>query len=320
MNTLDNHHDLPGSLSNNNMINLAFSTNAFKRYSLEDSIREIAKLGYNGVEILCDIPHAYPPLFKEDQIRSLKRTLVPSNMEISNLNAFTLFAIEDTYHPSWIDDNRREMRIQHTIECIRLGKKIGAKHLSTEPGGPVTLSSSSSSPSSSSSSSSSSESSSLSPQKYQSFDMGHLEEIFLDGLARVAKTAEEEEIKVLIEPEPGLLIENSRQFKKLMAKVVNPKYFRLNFDIGHFYCVNEDPAKVVLELSDYIEHFHLADIAHSRIHNHLIPGRGSIDFRSVFDAIDDIGYRGFVTVELYPYQDNPIDAAKEAYDYLCKIT
>jgi len=136
---------------------------------------------------------------------------------------------------------------------------------------------------------------------------------------RVEKIAEQEEIKVLIEPEPGLLVENSRQFKSLIRKIVNPRYIRLNFDIGHFYCVKEDPAELVYELSEYIEHFHLADIAHTRIHNHLIPGRGSIDFRPVFDAMDDIGYRGFVTVELYPYQDNPANAAKEAYKYLCNI-
>jgi sugar phosphate isomerase/epimerase len=296
------------------MINLAFSTNAFKRYSLEDSIREIAKLGYRGVEILCDIPHAYPPDFKEDQIRSLKKTLTCYNTEISNLNAFTLFAIGDTYQPSWIDHSRREMRIHHTIECIRLAKRIGAKHLSTEPGGPVTMPLASQSQSQSPPSRASS-----SQQKQQFQDIDHLEEMFLDGLTKVAKIAEEEDIKVLIEPEPGLLIENSIQFKKLMTKIISPQHIRLNFDIGHFYCVNEDPAKVVLDLSDYIEHFHLADIAHTRVHNHLIPGRGSIDFRSVFDAMDDIGYRGFVTVELYPYQDNPIDAAKEAYDYLCKI-
>lgn len=286
------------------MIKLAFSTNAFKRYSLEDSIREIAKVGYSGVEILCDIPHAYAPSFKDDQVRSLKKTLALSNMQISNLNAFTLYAIGDTYHPSWIDDSR-EMRIEHTIECIRLAKRIGAKHLSTEPGGPVvapTLPSSSQQ---------------QEQQQYQ--DISRFEKIFLDGLTRVTKMAEEEDIKVLIEPEPGLLIENSRQFKNFVTKINNSKYIRLNFDIGHFYCVNEDPAKVVYELSDYIEHFHLADIAHTRIHNHLIPGKGSIDFRSVFDAMDDIGYRGFVTVELYPYQDNPIYAAKEAYSYLCSI-
>ncbi len=285
------------------MIKLAFSTNAFKRYSLEDSIREIAKVGYSGVEILCDIPHAYAPSFKDDQVRSLKKTLALSNMQISNLNAFTLYAIGDTYHPSWIEDSR-EMRIEHTIECIRLAKRIGAKHLSTEPGGPVVAPPLPSS-------------SQQQQQQYQ--DISRLEKMFLDGLTRVARMAEEEDIKVLIEPEPGLLIENSRQFKNFVTKINNSKYIRLNFDISHFYCVNEDPAKVVYELSDYIEHFHLADIAHTRIHNHLIPGKGSIDFRSVFDAMDDIGYRGFVTVELYPYQDNPIYAAKEAYSYLCSI-
>ena len=282
------------------MINLAFSTNAFKRYSLEDSIREIAKIGYSGVEILCDIPHAYAATFKDDQVRSLKKTLALSNMQISNLNAFTLYAIGDTYHPSWIEDSR-ERRIQHTIECIMLAKKMGAKHLSTEPGGPVTPSPTTTPP----------------PQQPQ--DTSLFEKMFLDGVIRVAKIAEEEDIKLLIEPEPGLLIENSTQFKKFMTNFINFKHIRLNFDIGHFYCVNEDPAKLVYELSEYIEHFHLADIAHTRIHNHLIPGKGSIDFRRVFDAINDIGYRGFVTVELYPYQDNPVQAAKEAYSYLCSI-
>jgi len=197
------------------MTKLAFSTNAFKRYSLEDSIREIAKVGYSGVEILCDVPHAYAPTFTDDQIKSLKKTLASYNMQISNLNAFTLYAVGDTYHPSWIEDSR-EMRIEHTIGCITLAKKIGAKHLSTEPGGPVP----SSSPH-------------LSQQQYQ--DTSRLEKIFLDGITRVAKTAEEEDIKVLIEPEPGLLIENSRQFKNFITKIINSRYIRLNFDIGHFY-------------------------------------------------------------------------------------
>jgi sugar phosphate isomerase/epimerase len=271
---------------------LAFSTNAFKRYPLEDSIQEIAKIGYGGVEILCDVPHAYPPLFGDHQARSLKSTLALCNMQISNLNAFTLYAIGDVYHPSWIENDRhaREARVQHTINCIRLAKKVGAKHLSTEPGGPASPSS----------------------------DPRQLERIFSAGLTTAARVAEEEGVQVLVEPEPGLLIENSHQFKRFI-KNNSSDYIRLNFDIGHFYCVNEDPAKLVYELSDYIGHFHLADIASSRVHNHLIPGRGSIDFRPVFDAMDDIGYDGFVTVELYPYQENPVQAAKEAYDHLCSI-
>jgi len=269
---------------------LAFSTNAFKRYSLEDSIREIANIGYKGIEILCDLPHAYPPFFGEKHIQSLKSILSSCNVEISNLNAFTLYAIGDVYHPSWIDDGK-ETRIQHTIECIKLAKKIGASHLSTEPGGPIS----------------------------PSANTNQLEKIFLDGLTKATIVAEREDIRLLIEPEPFLLIENSRQLKNFM-KNVHSEYVRLNFDIGHFFCVNEDPANLVYELADYIEHFHLCDIASDRVHNHLIPGKGSIDFRSVFEAMDDIGYCGFVTVELYPYQDNPVQAAKEAYNYLCSIT
>ncbi|HKZ62573.1 MAG TPA: sugar phosphate isomerase/epimerase [Nitrososphaera sp.] len=268
---------------------LAFSTNAFKRYALEESIRQIAKIGYRGVEILCDVPHAYPPTFDDEMIKSVKRTVASCELQVSNLNAFTLYAIGDLYHPSWIEDQEglREKRIEHTINCIRLARKIGAKSLSTEPGGPMSAST----------------------------NPSDLEKIFSIGLAKVAKVAEEEDVLVLVEPEPGLLLENSRQFKRFM-KNISSNHVGLNFDIGHFYCVNENPAKLVYELSDYIRHFHLADIASDRVHNHLIPGKGSIDFRSVFDAMDDIGYNAFVTVELYPYQENPVEAAKEAYNYL----
>jgi sugar phosphate isomerase/epimerase len=99
-------------------------------------------------------------------------------------------------------------------------------------------------------------------------------------------------------------------------KIICSDYIKLNFDIGHFYCVKEDPSTTILKLIDYIEHFHLSDIADNRVHYHLIPGIGSIDFEQVFDTIKKIGYKGFVTVELYPYQDNPIYVAKQAYNYL----
>jgi sugar phosphate isomerase/epimerase len=48
----------------------------------------------------------------------------------------------------------------------------------------------------------------------------------------------------------------------------------------------------------------------------LLPGLGTIDFQSVFNAIKDIGYNGYVTVELYPYKENPLEAATTTYKYL----
>jgi len=272
---------------------LAFSTNAFKKYSLHDSIKKISTIGYEGVEILADVPHAYPPMFGEEHIGSVIDTLSECNIQVSNLNAFTLYAITDVYHPSWIENvnSLRELRIQHTIDCIKLAQKIGSKNISTEPGGPVGSGTT---------------------------DITKIKRLFITGLNKAAETAEEYKIKILIEPEPSLFIENSTQFLHFINDI-NSDYVRLNFDIGHFYCVREDPAKLVYRLADYIEHFHLADIAIDRAHNHLIPGQGSIDFRSVFQAIDDIGYKGFVTVELYPYQDNAVYASTTAHRYLTEI-
>ena len=117
----------------------AFSTNAYRNFSIEYSIEMISSIGYSGIEIMCDIPHAYPPI-SDEKILSIKNTLKKNNMEISNLNGFMLCAIQDFHHPSWIeeDSNFRKQRIVHTINCIKLAKKLGVKTVSTEPGGPPT--------------------------------------------------------------------------------------------------------------------------------------------------------------------------------------
>lgn len=270
---------------------LAFSTNAFKRFSLEHAIRSIAETGYKGVEILCDIPHAYPPVFGDEKINETRHLLSELGIQVSNLNAFTLYALGDVYHPSWIesDERRRKVRLQHTLNCIALAKKIGARNLSTEPGGPVA--------------------------DLDGASKSVLEKIFLQNITAAEKLARSEGIKILIEPEPGLLIENSTQFLNFI-KDIPSEYVGLNFDIGHFFCVGEDPEGLIYKLSDHIGHFHIEDIATNRVHEHLIPGRGGIDFKSVLRAIDGIGYDGFVTVELYPYQDDPVSAAREAFEYL----
>jgi sugar phosphate isomerase/epimerase len=272
---------------------LAFSSNAFKAYSINTAVKEIKTLGYEGVEILCDYPHAYPPQMNSTKIEALKTSLKENHLEISNMNAFSLYAINDVYNPSWIDHSaeQRKVRIQHTLNCIELASKLGAKSLSTEPGG-------------------------IYDRNRE--DVGYLRNLFLSGISDVSAEAEKNKIKILVEPEPKLLIETSKDFLDII-KEIKSDWVGLNFDIGHFFCVGEDPVQLVYDLADYIGHFHLADIAQNKIHNHLIPGEGVIDFKRVLKAIYDIGYDGYITVELYPYQKDPILAARKAHDYLIDI-
>lgn len=267
----------------------AFSSNAFTNFSLIDSITEISKIGYTGVELMCDKPHAYPPTLGSSDIVKIKNTLNSHKIQISNLNAFTLFALGDTYHPSWIesDPDARKARIEHTKNCLHLAAELGAKTISIEPGGPV-------------------ERSETSREK--------LYKVFSKGINEVLPIAEAHKIKILIEPEPGLLLQTSKEYLDFM-KNFDSEFIKLNFDIGHFYCVKENPSDLVNELDFFIEHYHLADIK-DHIHNHLIPGLGDINIKDVLHTIIDSGYKGFVTVELYPYKDDPVAAATKSLDYI----
>lgn len=268
----------------------AFSTNAFKKHSLKDAINTIYDIGYDGVEILCDIPHAYPKTITDADINEIKQLFSKFEITISNLNAFTLFAIGDTYHPSWVETDvaSRKMRIGHTLDCIKLARKLGASNISTEPGGP-TIS--------------------------QGLSESDQLKIFENGIYEILDTAKEEDVTLLIEPEPGLLIENSNEFIKFI-KNFDSKYIGLNFDIGHFFCVGENPSDAIYRLSEYIRHVHLEDIAADRTHHHLMLGEGAIDIDSVLKSLKNIGYDGFVTVELYPYQECPAIAASQALNFI----
>ena len=126
---------------------------------------------------------------------------------------------------------------------------------------------------------------------------------------------EQTKVKLLIEPEPNLLIEKSDQFLEFMKRI-DTDFIKLNFDIGHFFCVNEDPADLILKLEQFIEHVHLEDISKDRVHNHLIPGHGAINFEKIFSNLEKIRYEGFITIELYPYLEQPEKAASEALNHL----
>jgi sugar phosphate isomerase/epimerase len=69
-------------------------------------------------------------------------------------------------------------------------------------------------------------------------------------------------------------------------------------------------------LAPHIRHYHLEDIAATRVHHHLVPGTGAIDFSAVVSAIRATGYDGWLTVELYPFLDDPDAAARQALELL----
>ena len=275
---------------------LAFSSNAYLRFSFNDAAKKIGKLGYQGIEIMADVPHAWPAFMLEEQKQGIRDSLKSNNLAISNINSFMMHAVNDSrqryWYPSWIEPDKhyRQIRIDHTMRCLAMAKELGAPCITTEPGGPV--------------------------EAGASWNAGL--KLFVEMLKPVIEHAEKEGVLLLIEPEPGLLIETADQFLEFMGHIKSPMV-GCNFDIGHSYCVGDDPASTIPRLAKYIKHFHLEDIASTRVHHHLIPGDGAIDFKAAIEAIKAIGYKEWVTIELYPYVEDPDQAAKLARERIAPL-
>ncbi|GAC1464749.1 MAG: sugar phosphate isomerase/epimerase [Isosphaeraceae bacterium] len=278
------------------MIRLAFSTNAYLRFSFDEAASRIAALGYQGLELMADVPHAWPAGLLPGAKKGILDSLARNGLSFSNVNAFMMNAVADQrqpyWYPSFIDPepNYRQVRIDHTRRALSLCAELGAPHITTEPGGPIAPGQS----------------------RQEAIDL------FVEVLKPLAEHAEQLGVLLLIEPEPGLLLETTDQYLEV-AERVNAPSIGLNFDVGHAYCVREDIPRAIAKLSPHIRHYHVEDIAADRVHHHLVPGTGAIDFLEVFQAIQRTGYQGWITVELYPFGEDPDGAARDALRVLKPI-
>jgi sugar phosphate isomerase/epimerase len=269
-----------------------YSTNAFVKHALLDTFDKMAELGFKGVEIMCDQPHLYPPEYGEDRLTEVKERLAATGLSPTNLNSFTLFAVGDTYLPSWIEPDaaRRAIRVTHTLDCLEIAAFLGCANISVPPGGPLEKG--------------------MTRKEALAF--------FHQGLDQVIPKAEALGVQLLIEPEPNLLMERTSEIKPFVREI-RCDAVGVNFDIGHFFCAGEDPAAALEELFEWVGHMHIEDIAADRRHNHLIAGLGAIDYPSVFQAMQRLGYSRDISLELYPYVDQPEEAGRRSLAHLLPL-
>lgn len=277
------------------MRQLAFSSNAFKKNTLSEAISSIGQIGYTGVELMADLHHAWPVTFDIPRRRETSRQLSEMGLIVSNVNAFTCFVQGDTYHPTWIehDPQQVQLRVDHTRRCLEMAQEFGAHTLSIQPGGPMI---------------------GTGLTRQEALDR------FADALSRCLESSRRTGVILAVEPEPGLLIQTAREYLDFKNHYFpNEPLIRMNCDIGHLFCVGDDPAAVIRSMPQEVAHVHLEDIGANHVHQHLTPGRGVIDFIPIFKALDEIAYTGWVTVELYPYESTAAGVARLAFNHLQRI-
>ena len=275
---------------------LAYSTNAFTRTDLLSALQSIADLGYAGAEILCDRPHWFPGEVSDEAIENVARTLSDLGLMVSNLNAntangyYTPTPPENVFEPALSnpDPELRHWRQDYTIEALRIGALLGARAVSVTSGHPRP---------------------GILPQRSLDY--------LVESLKPICEAAAKYGVKLGIEYEPGLLVERATELAEIIERVGSPE-LGANLDIGHSYLDGESPEATVTLLAGRIWNVHVEDIR-NRKHFHLIPGDGDLPFGRYFDALRQVGYDGFLTVELYSFPDQPVEAGRRSLQYLTKL-
>jgi fructoselysine 3-epimerase len=277
-------------------ISLAFSTNAFTRFPLAEALERIAGHGYKAVEILADVPHAYPPTTSDADLDEIKRVLDDLGLAVSNLNANTMFGHwtdappEPFFEPSLVSTvpEFRDLREATIVRSLEMAARLGARNITITTGKPLGA---------------------MSPEACAP--------VLEERLGRLLKRAESLEVNLGIECEPGLYVETTEELLGWIDRMGSPR-LGANLDIGHAVCSGEDPAESIRKLTGRIWNLHIEDIQ-GRKHYHLIPGQGDIDFAAVAEALNAIGYDRWATVELYTQSAEPDRAAAETMKVLSPI-
>ncbi len=274
---------------------LAYSTNAYPRYPLPAAVRRIARLGFDGLEILADAPHLLPDAGLREHAE-LTRVLGETGLGISNVNVNTAKYLDrlppssPDFGPTFIDPDprRRARRLAQVLDAVVQTALLGGGVMSVCSG-----------------------------PRIPGLPDRAAWRLLLASLEPVAALAEAKRVRIGIEYEPGFLVGDAQATRRLLADLRSP-WFGANLDLGHAVVCGEDPARTLDLFGDRIWNCHIEDIR-GGVHVHRVIGEGDIDFGRIRKALDRIRYARYLTLELCTCADRPDAAGRASLRVLRRI-
>ncbi|MBI4551072.1 MAG: TIM barrel protein [Candidatus Latescibacteria bacterium] len=106
-------------------------------------------------------------------------------------------------------------------------------------------------------------------------------------------------------PHSGTMVETAAQLARFCDET-DPSLIALAPDVAHLVRARADPAATLRRYADRVRYLHLKDI---RDNEFVELGEGLIDLPAVVAALRDIGYTGWVVVELDDTTRTPLESA-----------
>jgi D-psicose/D-tagatose/L-ribulose 3-epimerase len=136
-----------------------------------------------------------------------------------------------------------------------------------------------------------------------------------DGLASVGDRARGRGATIALEP----LASKDTDVVNTVAEAV-----RIVDEIGHpaiqsMFDFHNTPDET--EPFDRIVRKHFRAIRHIHVNemDGRYPGTGNFDFRPVFQALADLNYKGWVSLEVFDFEPGPVEIARASMDYFAKL-
>jgi protein FrlC len=231
-------------------------------YPMEETIKRLSGIGYDGMEIGCAAPHAWPYYLDERRRKEIKELLDRHKIKASSM--LPAPGGGPGVNPASATIEERKWTVQHYKDVIDLAVDFGCPTVLYLAG-------------------------------WYMFGTRQKEawKYSLESLGEIAEYAQAKSIALMIEPQAAdsNLVESAADALMMMEES-GLSNVKVMFDIFHVLYRNEVPSDYVYTMGKNLKHIHMSD------YRRLAPGQGGFDFLPVMQALKDIAYDGYVTMEI----------------------
>lgn len=250
------------------MIQLSYSTFGLTQLPFLDAIDVVARAGYAGVELSFHREQFNPFDLDDADLDAVRARLDAARIVPACVaTASHFFTPSRPHEPSLmsLDVAGRKRRIDLIRRGIRVARRLGVR-LVTFGSGFLR------------------EEHVRQPQ----LDPG---ELLADSIREcLRELRDDEDITLLIEPEPGMYVETLEQGLALIRAVGSPR-FALHIDICHAYCSEPDYLGALAQAAPHARYLHISDARAGHnlriVHDHAVPDSPALEAASTLVYFDD---------------------------------
>lgn len=260
---------------------LAYNTNGLAHHRLEDGLRLLADLGYDGVALTPDVGQLDLATTDEREWEAARGLLEKLKLRVV-LETGARYALDPRrkHWPNLVtaDDAAAERRIGWYRRAIRMARVLRAELVSLWSGTPD-------------------DPPAVDPRMMPSPAIEAIWRRLIDRLQRVLDDAAAASVTICLEPEPGMFVDSLAAYRELRRRLARDE-LATTLDVGHLLVTEAGaPHEHLAEFAGSLRNVQLDD-ARRGVHEHLPLGAGEIEFAPVFSELRRMNYRGPVALEL----------------------